>query len=182
MGTRPNAHRGTSFARKAAASQMLSAGWVGSLGESRMPGTWEPSLSPNHPETRGQREAAGPEKILEGRPPPPSNSDSQPVLLRTILCPTPSSSLQCSIITSWGVGVCKWLLDPSGQGLVPYTPVLPSDRCRPAPQLVTKSACFPLLCQWHLRPAAPEDRAGPPAPPLSSPLPFLLPVAAQVTF
>lgn len=95
--------------------------------------------------------------------------------------PTPvPGSLRCSVITSWEVGVYKWLLDPAGQGLAPHTLVLPSARRRPAPtpQLVIKSTCFSLLCQLHPRPAGPADRTGPPAPPLSRPLPSLLPVGS----
>ena len=74
------------------------------------------------------------------------------MLLQTSPCPQPAlvpmpHSLQCSVITSWGVGVCKWLLDPAGQGLVPHTPVLPSARCRPAPPSTCYKICllFPAL-------------------------------------
>lgn len=143
MGTRPKAHHGASFAHEAAASQMLSAGWVGRLGESRMPGTREPSLSPNHPRDKGPDGGGG---TREGAACRQAGLEGKPLLLpsRTpCLCscrpfhapePTPvPGSLQCSVITSWEVGVYKWLLGPAGQGLAPHTPVLPSAQRRPAP-------------------------------------------------
>lgn len=53
-------------------------------------------------ETRDQTEAMGPEKSLEGRPPPPSVSNSQLVLLRTILCP--HTQLVSSMLYNYFVG------------------------------------------------------------------------------
>ena len=125
-----------------------------------------------------------------GRPgreaPPPSISDSLLVLLQTIPCPRAHSSpwfssMLCHYFVGGGslqvaVRSCRAGACPTHPG----SPLCPAQTCPPT--LVIKSACFSLLCRLHPRPAGPADRTGPPAPPLSRPLPSLLPVAAQVTF
>lgn len=106
------------------------------------------------------------------------------MLLQTIPCPRAHSgpwfsSMLCHYFVGGGslqvaVRSCRAGACPTHPG----SPLCPAQTCPPPPQLVIKSACFSLLCQLHPRPAGPADRTGPPAPPLSRPLPSLLPVGS----